>query len=85
MLLKFGVDIQSKLKLRGWKIQYGHQAAILTLTSLKLYRLLPIDMDNVLVELWVEMKGQIIVKVWKLKYDIWPPDTHFESDITKIQ
>ena len=46
--LKFGVDIQNQSKIESGnkKIQYGHQAAILKVTSLKINRLLPMATIN---------------------------------------
>ena len=51
--LKFGVDIQSQSKVRVWKpkkIQYGRQAAILKVMSLKINRLLPMATINMHIE-----------------------------------
>ena len=50
MLLKFGVDIQNQTEVRVWKQKttyYGHQVAIFKVTSLKIYKPLPIATNNV--------------------------------------
>ena len=67
------------------KIQYGHQAAILKMTLLKINRLLPIYIGFVLLKFEVDIQSQSKVRVWKPKNPIWPPGGHFESDIAENQ
>ena len=58
MLLKFGVDIQSQTKViesGNQKIQYGHQAAILKVMSLKINRLLPMATINMHMKFEIEI------------------------------
>ena len=85
--LKFGVDIQRQLKLesRNKKIQYGHLAAILKLTLLKINRLLHIYISIVPLKFGVDIQGQTKVRVWKPKTPIWSPGGHFESDVAENQ
>ena len=60
MLLKFEVDIQSQVKLKSGnqKIQYGHQAAILKVTLLKIDRLLPMATINMHMKFEIEIPKQ---------------------------
>ena len=69
------------------KSQYGRQAAILKVTSLKINRLLPIYMYISIVPLKfaVDIQSQTKVRVWKPKNPIWPPGGHFESDLAENQ
>ena len=78
---------KAKLKLESGnqKIQYGHQAAILKLTSLKINRLLPIYISIVPMQFGVDIQSQIKVRVWKPRNPIWLPGGHFESDIAENQ
>ena len=70
---------------RNWKIQYGHQAAILKMTLLKIYRLLPIYISIVLLKFEVDIQSQTKVRVWKPKNPIWPLGGYFESDVAENQ
>ena len=81
------MDIQSqtKVSLETKKIQYGRQAAILKVTSLKINRLLPIYTSIVLLKFGVDIQSQTKVRVWKPKNPIWPPGGHFESDVAENQ
>ena len=49
------------------KIQYGRQAAILKMTLLKIYRLLPIYISIVPLKFEVDIQSQSKVRVWKPK------------------
>ena len=89
--MKFQIEIPNKLKLhygnhatlsRNQKIQYGCQAAILKVASLEIDRLLPIHTGNMLL-FGSDIQNQI--RVQKLKNPIWPPGSHFESDIAENQ
>ena len=84
---KFGVDIQSQTKVspETKKIQYGHQAAILKVTSMKINRLLPIYISIVPLKFEVDIQNQTKVRVWKPKNPIWLPGGHFEINITENQ
>ena len=70
---------------RNRKKQYGRQAAILKMTSLKINRLLPIYISIVPLKFGVDVQSQTKVKVRKQKNPIWPPGGHFESDIAENQ
>ena len=67
------------------KIQYGHQAAILKMTLLKINRLLPIYISIVPLKFEVDIQSQTKVRVWKPKNPIWPLGGHFESDVAENQ
>ena len=70
---------------RNQKKQYGHQAAILKMTLLKINRLLPIYISIVPLKFGVDIQRQTKVRVWKTKNPIWLPGGHFESDVAKNQ
>ena len=70
---------------RNRKIQYGRQAAILKLTSLKINRLLPIYISIVPLKFGVDILSRTKYTVWKPKISIWPPNGHFESDVAENQ
>ena len=57
----------AKLKLESgsWKIQYGRQAAILKVTSLKINRLLPIATNNMHMKFEIEIPKQTWVTLRK--------------------
>ena len=42
---------------------------------------IPIHTGNVLLKFGLEIHSQTKVRVQKPKYPIWPPGSHFESDI----
>ena len=63
----------------------GCQAAILKMTSLKIDRLLPIDISIMPLKFGVDIHSQTKVRVRKPKNPIWPPVGHFESDVAKNQ
>ena len=69
------LDLKFKAKLKlesgNQKIQYGHQAAILKVTYLKISRLLSIHTSNVLLEFGLDMQSQREVRVrnWKIQDD----------------
>ena len=67
------------------KIQYGRQAAILKMTLLKINRLLPIYISIVVLKFEVDIQSHSNVRVWKPKIPIWPPGSHFESDVAENQ
>ena len=50
---------------RNQKIQYGHQAAILKMTLLKINRILPIYISIVPLKFEVDIQSQNKVRVWK--------------------
>ena len=60
---------KAKLKLESGnqKIQYGCQAAILKMTSLKIKRLLPIYTNTVLMKFGLDIQSWTKVRVWKQK------------------
>ena len=70
---------------KNWKIQYGHQAAILKMTSLKIIRLLPIYISIVQLEFGVDIQSQIKVRVRKQKNPIWQSGDHFEMNVAENQ
>ena len=70
-------------KSRHQKIQYGSQAAILKVTSLKINRLLPVYTSNVLLKFGFDIQSQTQVRVRKPKNSIWLLSGHFESDIAE--
>ena len=76
---------EAKLKLESGKqkIQYGCQAAVLKLTSLKINRLLPIYISIMPLNFGVDIQSQTKVRDWKPKIIIWPPGGHFESDVVE--
>ena len=73
------------LQSRNWKIQYVCWAAILKMTLLKFDRLLTIYTSIVLLKFGVDNQSQTKVRVQKQKTSIWPPGSHFESGVFKIQ
>ena len=85
--LKFGVDIQSQSNVspETKKIQYGHQAAILKVTSLKINKLLPIYISFVPLRFAVDIQSQTKVRVRKPKIPIWLPGGHFVINIAENQ
>ena len=85
--LKFEVDIQSQSKVNPEtkKKQYGHQAAILKVTSLKTNRLLPIYISIVPLKFAVDIQSQTKVRVRKPKIPIWLPGGHFEINVAENQ
>ena len=72
-------------RVQKWKIQYGHQAAILKMTLLKINRLLPIYITIVPLKFEVDIQSHSKVRVWKPKNPIWLPGGHFESDVAENQ
>ena len=96
MHMKFETEIPKQTWLPLWKtmpptesrnrkIQYGHQAAILKMTLLKINRLLPIYVSTVPLKFEVDIQSQSEVRVCKPKNPIWPPGGHFESDVAENQ
>ena len=85
--LKFGVDIQSQIKVspETKKIQYGRQAAILKVTSLKINRLLHMYISIVPLKIGVDIQSQTKVRVRKPKNAIWLSGGHFEINIAENQ
>ena len=83
----FKLILKAKLKLESGnqKIQYGRQAAIFKLTSLKINRLLPIYISIVPLKSGVDIQSQTKDIVWKPKNPIWPPNGHFERDVAENQ
>ena len=79
------LKFKDKLKLESGnrKIQYGHQAAILKVTLLKINRLLSIYTSDVPLKFGLHIQSQTKVRVRKQKNPRWPPGGHFESDITE--
>ena len=77
---------KAKVKLvRKQKIQYGRQAAILKVMSLKINRLLPIYISIVQLKFAVDIQSQTKVRVRKPKIPIWLPGGHFEINIAENQ
>ena len=66
-------------------LQYGRQAAILKVTSLKIDRLLPIYISIVPLKFAVDIESQTKVRVRKPKIPIWLPGGHFEINIAENQ
>ena len=58
--LRFAADFQSQRKVRVWrpKIQFGRQAAIMKVTSLKMTRLLPMATINIHMKFEIEIPKQ---------------------------
>ena len=56
---------------------------ILTFTPLKIERVLPIHMSNVLMMLGLGIEGKTLAGVWK--YSICPSGNHLESNLTSIK
>ena len=85
--LSLQLIFKAKLKLesRNHKFQYGCLAAILKLTLLKINRLLHIYISIVPLKFGVDIQSQTKVRVWKPKNPIWPPGSHFESDLAENQ
>ena len=81
------LKLKAKLKLESGnqKIQYGHQAAILKVTYLKINRLFSIHTSNVLLKFGLDIQSQTEVRVRKPKNPRWLPGGHFESDIAENQ
>ena len=68
---------------RKRKIQYGHLAAILKMSSMKINRLLPIYTSIVLLNFGVDIQSQTTGRAWKAKNPKWPPGGHFGSDVSE--
>ena len=85
--LSLELIFKAKLKLESGnqKIQYGHQAAILKVTSLKINRLLPIYTSIEPTKFGVDIQSQTKVRVRKPKNPIWLPGGHFEINIAENQ
>ena len=85
--LSLELIFKAKLKLESGnqKIQYGCLAAILKLTLLKINRLLPIYICIVALKFKVDIQSQSKVRVRKPKKPVWPPGSHFESDVAENQ
>ena len=89
------LQFQSKLNIRFGnhascrvqkpKNKYGHQAAILNMTSLKINRLLPKYISIARLMFGVDIQSQTKVRVWKPKNLIWPPGGHFVSGVAESQ
>ena len=92
MHMKYEIDIPKQTWATLWKpyrqikqkIQYGHQAAILKVTSLKNNMLLPRRTSSVL-KSGVDIQSQTKVRDWNPKNPKWLPGSHFESDIPENQ
>ena len=86
---------KAKLKLESGnqKIQYGHQAAILKVTSLKINRLLPMTTINmhmkfeieILKQTWLTSRKPCHLHGPETENLIWPPGGHFEIDVAENQ
>ena len=84
--LSLELILKAKLKLvRKPKIEYGHQAAILKVTSLKINMLPPIYIGIMSHKFGVDIQTQTKVRVRKPKNPIWPPGGHFEINIAENQ
>ena len=84
--LSLELIFKAKLKLQSGnkqKIQYGCLAAILKLPLLKINRLLQIYISIMPLKFGVDIQSQTKVRVWKPKNPIWPPGSHFESDVAE--
>ena len=81
--LTYAPETMPPTESRNRKKQYGRQAAILKLTSLKINRLLPIYISIVPLKFGVDIQSQSKITVWKPKNPIWPPVSHFESDVAE--
>ena len=79
------LKLKAKLKTGNQKIQYGHQAAILKVTYLKINRLFSIHTSNVLMKFGLDIQSQTEVRVRKPKNPRWLPGGHFGSDIAENQ
>ena len=55
------------------------------LTLLIINKLLHIYISIVPLKFGVDILSQTIVRVWKPKNQIWPPGSHFESDLAENQ
>ena len=67
-----------------WQVKYSESAPWL-LTLLKINRLLHIYISIVPLQFGVDIQSQTKVRVWKPKNPIWPPGSHFESDLAENQ
>ena len=74
-----------KLESRNRIIQYGHQAAILKVTLVKIHRLLSIPTRNVQLKFGLDIQSQTKVRVQTQKNPISSPVGHFENDIAENQ
>ena len=80
--LTYAPETMPPTESRDRKIQYGRQAAILKRTSLKINKILPIFISIVPLKFGADIQSQTKVRVRKPKKPIWPPGSHFESDVT---
>ena len=74
--LSLELIFKAKLKLESGiqKIQYGHQAAILKVTSLKINTLLPMTTINMHMKFEIEIPKQTRLTLWKLCH-LWSAET----------
>ena len=74
--LSLELIFEAKLKLESGNqnIQYGHQAAILKVTSLKINRLLPMTTINMHMKFKIEIPKQTWLTLWK-PYHLQSPET----------
>ena len=76
------LKFKAKLKLESGNqiIHYGHQAAILKVTYLKVKRRPSIHIGDVLLKFGLDIQSQTEVKVQKPTNPLWLTGSHFESD-----
>ena len=82
--LSLELIFKAKLKLESGnqKIQYGHQAAILEVTSLKINRLLPMTTINMHMKFEIEIPKQTWLTLWKACH-LQSPETEKSNMATR--
>ena len=87
-MCSWSLDLMFKAKLKlesgNWKIQYGHQAAILKVTSLKINRLWPMATNNMHMKFEIEIPKQTWVTLRK-PYQLQHPDTEKSNMATILK
>ena len=85
-MCSWSLDLMFKAKLmfesRNWKIQYGHQAAILRVTSLKINRLWPMATNKMHMKFEIEIPKQTPVTLQKT-CQLQSPDTEKSNMATR--
>ena len=86
VLIKFGFNVQSQTEVKlspETEIHHGCQANILKVTLLQINWLLPIYTVNLLLKFGQDSQSQTEGRIQILKNPIWPPSSHFETDIAE--
>ena len=86
VLLKFGFEIQSQIKVKSLEAQKSNVATTPTRQPFwkwHLWKFLSIHSSNMILKFGLDIQSQNEVRVRKSKNPRWPPGGHFESDIAE--